>query len=47
MHAIDKNQNTNKMVEFSVSKILNSIWGVHRSLFHPLATVRHRIWAGP
>jgi hypothetical protein len=23
-----------------------SISGVHRSLFHPLATVRHRTWAG-
>jgi hypothetical protein len=43
MHAVDKNQNTNKMEEFSVSIILNSISGMHRSLFHPLATVRHRI----
>jgi hypothetical protein len=24
-----------------------SVMSVHRSLFHPLATSRHRIWAGP
>jgi len=24
-----------------------NISGMHRSLFHPLATVRHRMWAGP
>jgi hypothetical protein len=24
-----------------------SVSGMHRSLFHPLATVRHRMWAGP
>ena len=29
--------------KFSVSKTLNSVSGLHRSLFHPLATVRHRI----
>ena len=43
MHEVDKNQNTNKMEEFSTSIILNPILGMHRSLFHPLATVRHRI----
>jgi hypothetical protein len=39
--------NTKKIVEFLVRIILNSISGMHRSLLHPLATVRHRIGAGP
>jgi len=35
------------MEKFSDNKSLNSVSGLHRSLFHPLATERHRIRAGP
>jgi hypothetical protein len=35
------------MEDFAVAVTMFSISGVHRSLFHPLATLRHRIWAGP
>jgi hypothetical protein len=31
---------------FAVSVTVISVSDVHRSLFHPLATVTHRIWAG-
>jgi hypothetical protein len=34
-----------KVSVFTVTAI--SFSGMHRSLFHPLATVRHRTWAGP
>jgi hypothetical protein len=37
--------NIKQGAEVTVSVALVS--GVHRSLFHPLATVRHRMWAGP
>jgi hypothetical protein len=42
IHAINKNS-TSKMTGFSIRIILNSISGMYRSLFHPLATVRHRM----
>jgi hypothetical protein len=36
-----------KTQRFWYTVTMTSIRGLHRSLFHPLATVRHRIWAGP
>lgn len=35
------------MENFAVSESVTSISGMHRSLFHPHATLRHRIRAGP
>jgi hypothetical protein len=35
------------MEDVEVNVTIALISGVHRSLFHPLATVRHRTWAGP
>jgi len=32
---------------FSVSVTISSVPSVHRSLFHPLATLRHKIWPEP
>jgi len=45
IHAIDNKYKQNGVLSVTVILIPNS--GMHRSLFHPLATVRHRIWAGP
>jgi hypothetical protein len=35
------------MEDFAVDVRKFSVSEMHRSLFHPLATVRHRTWAGP
>jgi hypothetical protein len=45
IHAIDNKYKQNGGLSVTVILIPNS--GMHRSLFYPLATVRHRIWAGP
>jgi hypothetical protein len=35
------------MKDFAVDVAMFSVSEMRRSLFHPLATLRHRIWAGP
>jgi hypothetical protein len=39
----NKQNRLTRMEDFAVTVIITSISGVHRSLFHPLATMRHRI----
>jgi hypothetical protein len=41
--AIRRYNRLTKMEDFAVTVTVISISDVHRSLFHPLATVRHRI----